>query len=186
MLLPSFADQVSKTFTDKQITYEKTGFNPRGIGGFNTSFNATEKTDTVTTKVTLTSIQIQTLKDTQNKLATLIDKISGLKSKYANLKTKGLLNALDQFEKQANQLNNEISAFILNPNGDINGKINSFVKREAALENKVNIKEGLLEKMSTKQVNDKKQNNGRTDSADNSVNEQKNKKQNKKINKKNK
>jgi len=190
MVLPSFADQVSKALTDKQSTNEKPVFNPRGFGGFNSTFNATEKTNTVTTSVALTSVQIQTLKDTQTKLTTLIGKIRGLKVKYANTKSKGLLNALDQFERQANQLSNEISAFIQNPivnNGSIDGRINSFVQREAALEHKVLIKEELLGKMSTKQINNKKQNEDSTSSSNSGVNEQKiKKKQNKNTDKKNK
>jgi len=190
MVLPSFADQVSKTFTDKQGTYEKTGFNPRGFGGFNTTFNATEETNTVTTGVALTTAQTQTLMDTQNKLTDLIGKIRGLKTKYSNTKSKGLLNALDQFEKQANQLNKEIYAFIQNPvvnNGNLNGRINSFVQREAALEHKVSVKEELLGKMSTKQVTNNKQNKDSTSSSNNSVNEKKTtKKQNKNIKNKNK
>ncbi len=126
----------------------------------NTTLNDTNSTnntgnDTIgnnSTNSTLTSGQLQTLTDTQTKLTALIATIEGLKATYGNnTKAKGLLNALDQFEKQANKLNSEITAFIQNPtvNGT-DGMINSFVKREAALEHKVAIKQALLAKMSTK------------------------------------
>jgi len=190
MILPSFADQVSKTLKDKDSSDASTGFNPRNFHDFNNTFNATSnEKSTVYASNGLTSAQIQKLKDTQNKLVALIDKIRGLKTKYANIKSKGILNALDQFEKQANQLNNEISAFIQNPtvsDGSVEGKINSFVKREAALEHKVMIKEELLIKMSTKQV----KNNSQVENSSNDKNviNQKMTKNNKKNkeNKKNK
>ncbi len=46
-------------------------------------------------------------------------------------------------------MNSEIEAFKQNPT-ITDGQITSFVNREAALEHKVSIKEGLLLKMSTK------------------------------------
>jgi hypothetical protein len=85
--------------------------------------------------------------------------MAGLKATYGNnSKAKGLFNALDQFEKQANRLNEEINAFIQNPSiNGTDGRINSFVKRGAALEHKVSIKQALLIKMSEKAGNSQKE-----------------------------
>jgi hypothetical protein len=87
----------------------------------------------------------------------LIATIESLKATYGSTKAKGLLNALDQFEKQANRLNAEINVFIQNPlitsTESIDGRINSFVKREAAIEHKVSIKQALLIKMDDKADN---------------------------------
>lgn len=106
----------------------------------------------------LTSGQIQSFKDVQHKLGALITIIEGLKATYNNKGNIGTLNTLDQFEQQANSLNNEITAFIQNPTtentADINGKISSFQAREAALEHKVSVKENaLLAQTTAKTVN---------------------------------
>lgn len=98
-------------------------------------------------------------------LMLLIAKIDKLIETHEDIKAKGLLIALKQFRKQAIRLNNEINAFIGAPMmaGDPNendtalianktsGRINSFVKREAALKKKVAVKERILLKNNQKQ-----------------------------------
>ncbi|SCG86068.1 hypothetical protein [Methanobacterium congolense] len=139
VMVPIFADDITQALNTTNAT--------------NISTNNSSVSDNSTlnsTNTTLTSQQLQTLTDTQSKLTALIAKIESLKATYgSNTKAKGLLNALDQFERQANSLNSEIEAFKQNPT-IIDGQITSFVNREAALEHKVSIKEGLLLKMSTK------------------------------------
>lgn len=145
LIVPIFADEISDAITSTNGTNETNAT----LGN-----NSTLTNNTTLTNSTLTPQQLQTLTDTQSKLTALIATIESLKSTYSsNSKAKGLLNALDQYEKQANRLNAEINAFIQNPTTDGNsadGRINSFVKREAALENKVAVKERLLAKISTK------------------------------------
>jgi len=151
LIVPSFADEISKSLSDSGGT--------NVINESDNSTNGTLDNSTVSNSTNLTSEQIQTLNNTQYKLTTLIAKIESLKANYTNnTKAKGLLNALDQFEKQAIRLNSEISAFMQNStfNSSTKGRINSFEKREAAMEHKVMIKEMLLVKMSTKQVVNKK------------------------------
>lgn len=148
LIVPIFADEISDAITGTNGTNETNDT----LGN-----NSTLTNNTTVTNSTLTPQQLQTLTDTQSKLTALIATIESLKSTYSNnTKAKGLLNALDQYEKQANRLNAEISAFIQNPtvNGteSIDGRINSFVKREAALEHKVTIKKGLLAKMAVKKA----------------------------------
>ncbi len=149
LIVPIFADEISDVITNTNGTNETNDT----LGN-----NSTLTNNTTVTNSTLTPQQLQTLTDTQNKLTALIATIESLKSTYSNnTKAKGLLNALDQYEKQANRLNAQISAFMQNPIVDnstesIDGRINSFVKREAALEHKVAIKQGLLAKMAVKKA----------------------------------
>ncbi len=139
VMVPIFADDITQALNTTNATNIST--NNSSVSG-NSTLNSTN--------TTLTSQQLQTLTDTQSKLTALIAKIESLKATYgSNTKAKGLLNALDQFERQANSLNSEIEAFKQNPT-ITDGQITSFVNREAALEHKVSIKEGLLLKMSTK------------------------------------
>lgn len=139
VMVPIFADDITQALNTTNATNIST--NNSSVSGNSTLNN---------TNTTLTSQQLQTLTDTQSKLTALIAKIESLKATYgSNTKAKGLLNALDQFERQANSLNSEIEAFKQNPT-ITDGQITSFVNREAALEHKVSIKEGLLLKMSTK------------------------------------
>ena len=147
--VPIFADDISDALngdntinssTNNSIADDDSGNNSSIVN--DTSLNNTNNT-------TLTPDQLKTLTDTQGKLTALIATIESLKTTYGNnTKSKGLLNALNQFEKQANNLNGEITAFMQNPTTD-NGKINSFVQREAALEHKVAIKQQLLAKQGT-------------------------------------
>jgi hypothetical protein len=147
LAVPIFADEITNALSDNNNT------NDSALNGGNNSSISDN-----TTNSTLTLQQLQILNETQNKLTALITTIEGLKTTYGtNIKSKGLLNSLDQFEKQSNRLNAEINAFIQNPSiNGIDGRINSFVKREAALEHKVSIKNALLLKMSEKITNSEK------------------------------
>lgn len=149
LAVPIFADEISTALND---TNNSTNSSENNTG--NNSSISTNGTLNNTDNSTLTSKQLQTLTETQSKLTALIATIGALKATYGNnTKGKGLLNALDQFEKQANRLNEEINAFIQNPSTNgTDGIINSFVKREAALEHKVSIKQALLIKMDQKTV----------------------------------
>lgn len=139
VMVPIFADDITQALNTTNATNIST--NNSSVSG-NSTLNSTN--------TTLTSQQLQTLTDTQSKLTALIAKIESLKATYgSNTKAKGLLNALNQFERQATSLNSEIDAAKQNPT-ITDGQITSFVNREAALEHKVSIKEGLLLKMSTK------------------------------------
>ena len=74
--------------------------------------------DTTTTKnpVTLTDAQLTKLTAIQTKLTDLVTKIESLKTTYKSTKkTKGLLTALNQFEKQAKSLNTAITNYKKNP-----------------------------------------------------------------------
>jgi len=176
LAVPIFADEISNALNDTSNFTNSSGNytgNNSSVSGNDTFNNSTNSTNS-----TLTSQQLQTLKDTQSKLTALIATIETLKATYGNnTKGKGLLNALDQFEKQANRLNEEISAFIQNPSTNgTDGIINSFVKREAALEHKVSIKQSLLLKMSEKAVNTKietkvKKNNQKKQKTNNGKND---------------
>jgi len=161
LAVPIFADEITEVFNgNNSSNFTNSSLN---INGNNSSIsdNSTLNNTNSTTNSTLTLQQLQTLTDTQNKLTALIATIGSIKATYgSNAKAKGLLNALDQFEKQANRLNAEISAFIQNPSVNstegADGIINSFVKREAALEHKVSIKQSLLAKMGSKTTEIKK------------------------------
>ena len=73
--------------------------------------------DTTTNhKVVLTTNQTAKLTATQTKLTALIAKIDGLKTTYQNTnKGKGLLVALNIYEKQATKLNTAITNYLANP-----------------------------------------------------------------------
>ncbi|MBP2044792.1 hypothetical protein [Methanobacterium aggregans] len=166
LMVPIFADEITQALN---ATTNSTNIST------NNSSVSDNSTLNNTSNTTLSSQQLQTLTDTQSKLTSLIAKIESLKATYgSNAKAKGLLNALDQFERQAKSLNSEIEAFKQNSTvTGCDGQITSFVKREAALEHKVSIKEGLLLKMTTKtttktvknskqkQTNNKKQKNNK-------------------------
>ena len=142
LTVPIFADEISQALTDNSTNTTNESM-------------ANDNNNNTTVNPAWTPQQLQTLTDTQSKLTALIATIQGLKATYGtNTKAKGLLNALTQFEKQANKLNSEIAAFKQNPSlsYSTDGRINSFVKRTAALEHKVAIKQGLLTKMSTKKA----------------------------------
>lgn len=140
MAIPTFADE-STTSPDDSDT---------DSSDLNDMLNKTGNS-------TLTFSEIQTLSDTQSKLVALIATMQGLKTLYSNdERYKGLLNALDQFEKQTAGLDAKISTFRQESSvNGIDGRINSFIKREAALEHKVSIKENLISKMADKTNNSK-------------------------------
>jgi hypothetical protein len=105
--------------------------------------------DVSTTKtVVLTPDQLKKLTTTQTQLTSLIAKIEGLKTTYKNTKkAKGLLVALNQFEKQANKLNTAITNYIKNPTAPAKAKINKFQKQTKALQWKVTVTEKVLKKI---------------------------------------
>ncbi|MGZ7135292.1 MAG: hypothetical protein ACXVHY_05400 [Methanobacterium sp.] len=147
LAVPIFADEIIDALNDTNSSFNDSG---------NNSSISDNSTLNRTTNSTLTQKQLQILNDTQTKLVALIAAIESLKESYGdNIKFFGLLNALNQFEKQANRLNETIDTYIQNSN-DTNGSkgiINSFVKREAALEHKVEVKEQVLSKKSEKADN---------------------------------
>ncbi len=117
------------------------------------------------TNSTLTFEQLQILNETQSKLTALISLIETLKIVNGpTISIQGIFNALSQFQKQAIKLNDQINLFTQNPtfNGS-DGRINSFVKREAALEHKVDVKQQIISKQNSKGKNeaDKASNNSK-------------------------
>ena len=84
--------------------------------------------DTTTTNpVTLTGAQTHKLDLIQKNLSNLITKIESLKTTYKSTKkTKELLKALNQFEKQAKSLNTAITNYRKNPTTNANKKNQIF------------------------------------------------------------
>jgi hypothetical protein len=167
LAIPIFADEINDALNDTSNSTNNSSLNNSG----NNSLTSDNSTLNNTNNSTFTSEQLQTLTETQSKLTVLIATIESLKLTYGATKAKGLLNALDQFEKQANRLNAEISLFMQNPlinsTESIDRRINSFVKREAALEYKVSIKQALLIKMDEKAVKLKTQKKQKTNKGQN-------------------
>jgi len=156
-LAPISADDISDVLNGTNVTNSSANDT---ISGNNSSDNSSIVNNSTSNNTTSIPDQFKTLIDPQSKLIALIATIEGLKTTYANNSTAaGLLNSLTQFEKQANNLNNQITAFMQNStveNGTVaantKGKINSFIKREAALEHKVAVKQQVLSKQSTKKA----------------------------------
>ena len=110
-------------------------------------------TTTTTTTVTLTDAQLTKLTAIQTKLSDLGVKIESLKTKYKSTKkTKGLLKALNQFEKQAKSLNTAITNYKTNPTANANKKIKSFQYRTNSLTWKVAVTGKILKKFTTKKT----------------------------------
>ena len=158
VLVPISAEDMSDVLNGTNITNSSVNDSVPDNGSSNNSSIADNSTLTNTTSI---PDQFKTLIDPQSKLIALIATIESLKTTYDNNSTvNGLLNSLTQFEKQANSLNSQITAFMQNTtveNGTVsaantNGKINSFIKREAALEHKVAVKQQVLSKQSTKKA----------------------------------
>lgn len=107
--------------------------------------------DTTTTKtVVLTPDQIAKLDAAQTQLTDLVAKIEGLKTTYKNTtKGKGLLSALNQFEKQAKKLNTAITNYKNNPTANAAMKIKTFQNKTKQLQWKVTITEKNLKKLNT-------------------------------------
>ena len=109
--------------------------------------------DTTTTAnpVTLTDAQLTKLTVIQTKLTDLVTKIESLKTKYKSTKkTKGLLTALNHFEKQAKSLNTAITNYEKNPTAKANKKIKSFQYRTNNLTWKVTVTGKILKIITTK------------------------------------
>jgi peptidoglycan hydrolase CwlO-like protein len=99
----------------------------------------------------LTDGQLAKLNTTQTRLTNLVTKIENLKTQYANTtKAKGLLVALNRTEKQANKLNNQITAYKANPTKPVNAKIRAFQHKTYKLQWKVALIEKILKKLAKK------------------------------------
>jgi len=109
--------------------------------------NNTNKTAVLTDK------QLAKLNTTQTKLTDLVTKIESLKTQYGNTtKGKGLLKALNITEKQANKLNNSITAYKANPTKPVRAKIMAFQHKSYELQWKVALIEKILKKLAKKQA----------------------------------
>ena len=108
--------------------------------------------DTTTTNtVVLTPDQIAKLDALQTKLTDLVAKIESLKTTYKSTnKTKGLLTALNQFEKQAKTLNTAITNYKNHPTANADKKIKAMQFKTKQLEWKVSVTEKILKKVTTK------------------------------------
>ena len=155
LLGPISAEDISDVLNSTNVTNSSTN---DSVSGNNSTDNSSIANNSTSNNTTSIPDQFKTLIDPQSKLIALITTIETLKTTYANNSTAaGLLNSLSQFEKQANSLNNQITAFMQNStveNGTViaPGRINSFIKREAALEHKVAVKEQVLSKQSAKKA----------------------------------
>ena len=154
LLGPISAEDISDVLNSTNVTNSSTN---DSVSGNNSTDNSSIANDSTSNNTTSIPDQFKTLIDPQSKLIALITTIETLKTTYANNSTaSGLLNSLSQFEKQANSLNNQITAFMQNSTVENDtvapGRINSFIKREAALEHKVAVKEQVLSKQSAKKA----------------------------------
>ena len=81
----------------------------------------------------------------------LVAKIEGLKTTYKSTKkTKGLLTALNQFEKQTKKLNTAITNYKNHPTANANQKIKALTMKTKQLQWKVAVTEKILKKVTTK------------------------------------
>jgi hypothetical protein len=106
-------------------------------------------TTTTTKTVVLTPAQILKLNATQTQLTALVAKIDSLKTTYKNTKDKGLLTALNQYEKQAKTLNTTITNYKKNPTSPANIKIKTFQIKTKQLQYKVLVTAAILKKINT-------------------------------------
>jgi hypothetical protein len=106
-------------------------------------------TTTTTKTVVLTPAQILKLNATQTQLTALVAKIDNLKVTYKNTKNKGLLIALNQYEKQAKTLNTTITNYKKNPTEPANIKISAFQIKTKQLQYKVLVTAAILKKINT-------------------------------------
>ena len=104
-------------------------------------------TTTTTKNVVLTPAQILKLNATQTQLTALVAKIDSLKTTYKNTKDKGLLKALNQYEKQAKTLNTTITNYKKNPTSPANIKIKMFQIKTKQLQYKVLVTAAILKKI---------------------------------------
>ncbi|MGP8190142.1 MAG: hypothetical protein ACLQG5_09545 [Methanobacterium sp.] len=97
--------------------------------------------------VTLTTKQLTTLNNTQNKLDNITTTVTQLTATYDATKgDKGLLLALKYDSKQATNENTSIAKFESNPKGNVALKIKSYVAQEQFLQQQVAAIEKLLAK----------------------------------------
>jgi uncharacterized membrane protein YgaE (UPF0421/DUF939 family) len=109
------------------------------------------ETTTTPKTVVLTPDQIAKLDALQTKLTDLVAKIEGLKTTYKSTKkTKGLLTALNQFEKQTKKLNTAITYYKNHPTANANQKIKALTMKTKQLQWKVAVTEKILKKVTTK------------------------------------
>lgn len=107
---------------------------------------ATEATTPKT--VTLDQKQIDQLKLDQKKLTCLTKKIEALKLRYKDTKrAKGILIALNNYEKQATKLQTAITNYQNNPTAPAKIKIKVFDLKVKQLQWKVALKKKLLTKL---------------------------------------
>jgi hypothetical protein len=104
-------------------------------------------TTTTTKTVVLTPAQILKLNATQTQLTALVAKIDSLKTTYKTTKNKGLLIALNQYEKQAKTLNTTITNYKKNPTAPANIKIMAFQIKTKQLQYKVLVTAAILKKI---------------------------------------
>jgi hypothetical protein len=98
--------------------------------------------------VTLDQKQIDQLALDQKKLTCLINKIETLKIRYKNKKkAKGILIALNNYEKQAKKLQTAITNYQNNPTAPAKIKIKVFNHKVQQLQWKVALKKKLLKKL---------------------------------------
>ena len=100
--------------------------------------------------VVLKTEQVAKLDVIQTQLNEILNKITTLKTTYnSTKKTKGLLTALNQFEKQAKKLNTTVNNYKNNPTGNADKKIKAFQFKTKNLEWKVTTTEKILKKITT-------------------------------------
>jgi len=105
---------------------------------------------TNTNSVVLTTEQLAKLEVIQTQVNELLNKITTLKTTYKSTKkTKGLLTALNQFEKQAKKLNTTVNNYKNNPTANADKKIKAFEFKTKQLEWKVKTTEKILKKITT-------------------------------------
>lgn len=101
--------------------------------------------------VVLSTNQTAKLTAVQTQLTDLINKIESLKTTYKNTtKNKGLLTALNQYEKQAKKLNTSITSYLKNPTSPANKKIKNYQIKTKQLQWKVKVTEKILKKVNIK------------------------------------
>jgi len=99
----------------------------------------------------LTGGQLTKLNTTQTKLNNLVTKIESLKTQYGNTtKAKGLLVALNNTEKQAKKLNDQITAYKAHPTKNANAKIRAFQHKAYELQWRVAVIQKILKKLAKK------------------------------------
>ena len=100
--------------------------------------------------VVLKTEQVAKLDVIQTHLNEILNKITTLKTtNNSTKKTKGLLTARNQFEKQAKKLNTTVNNYKNNPTADADKKIKAFQFKTKNLRWKVTTTEKILKKITT-------------------------------------